>query len=94
MAFKKSKQYTSEEKYHYHDDRYFSPGKYGLKIGGPKHCYSDGFRDGFKGINNTLATEHVFGKRAGKAYARGRRRGIAAANDYVNKTGKHPSSLR
>ena len=94
MAFKKSKRYTSEEKYHYHNDRYFSPGKYGLKFGGTKHCYSDGFRDGFKGINNTLATERELGKRAGKAYDLGRRRGKAAANDYLNKTGKNPCFLR
>ena len=90
----KNKKYTSEQKYKYHDDRYFSCGKYGLNFGGPKHSYSAGFRDAFKSIDNSLAVKREFGKRSGNAYTVGNRRGKKAAMEYFNRTGKQPRDLR
>lgn len=90
----KKKKYTSEQKYKYHDDRYFSCGKYGLDFGGSKHSYSAGFRDGFKGIDNTSALKREFGNKSGNSYSIGNRRGKIAAREYFNRTGKQPKDLR
>ena len=95
--FKKSKnpqkKYSSEEKYFYHSDRDGNCGKYGLKFGSPAHCYSAGFRDAFHGRNNTTATTGEFGKKSGKAYALGYKRGADATWEYFQRTGKQPSHL-
>ena len=47
MKNKSKKQFTPKERYDYHSSRYMSCGKYGLKFGSPKHCYSFGFTDAF-----------------------------------------------
>lgn len=86
--------YSSEEKYRYHSSRKDSCGKFGLKFGGPKHCYSVGFVDGFKHIDNERAINGEFGKRSSKAYAVGNKRGSAAAKEYFLRTGKQTHSLR
>lgn len=88
------KKYTSEEKFRYHNDRYFSCGKYGLKFGGAKHCYSTGFRDGFKGADNYVGgVQREFGKKSARAYALGFKRGRNAASEYLGRTGKQPFTL-
>lgn len=88
------KRYTSEEKFRYHNDRYFSCGKYGLSFGGSKHCYSTGFRDAFKGRNNVGGIESEFGKKSGNSYSLGFKRGKKAAHEYFNRTGKQPFDLK
>ena len=100
MAYKKNykrrgngKKYSSEEKYRYHSSRNTACGRYGLKYGGPKHSYSSGFADGFHFIDNTSATTSEFGKRSGKAYSIGNKRGQAAAIEYSKRTGHNPRSL-
>lgn len=81
------KKYTELERYHYHLDRVYACGRYGLKFGGPKHSYSVGFSDGVSNIDNTGATRSEFGNRSGRAYAAGRKRGRAAAKTYLTKNG-------
>lgn len=88
-----AKKFSSEEKYRYHSDRYFSCGKYGLKFGGPKHSYSVGFRDAFHDRDNKRAVSAEFGKRSGNAYGVGYERGKKAAREYFKRTGKNPSGL-
>lgn len=92
--YKSRKKYTAEQKYRYHSSREVSCGKYGLKYGGPRHCYSVGFADGFKSINNTGGIKGEFGKRSSNAYAIGNKRGKAAAKEYFLRTGKQPRALR
>ena len=95
MAYKKNKKkYSSEEKFNYHNSRYFSAAKYGCKFGDPKHLYSAGFRDGFKSIDNTRAVTGEFGKKGGNAYSIGNKRGAKSAREYFNRTKKNPASLR
>ena len=94
MSFKyQTKKYSLEDRLSYHSSRDRSPGRFGLKYGGTKHCYSFGFVDGFEHIDNSKATIKEFGKRAGKAYLIGNERGKKAAREYFNKTGKQPSTL-
>ena len=88
------KYYTPEQKYKYHSSREVSCGKYGLKYGGPKYCYSAGFSDGFHNIDNGGPIKREFGGRSGSAYALGNRRGKAEAIKYFRTTGKQPSDLR
>ena len=87
------KKYSSEEKFRYHNDRYFSCGKYGLEFGGSKHCYSTGFRDAFKGRDNVGGIQSEFGKKKARAYALGFKRGRNAAYEYLKRTEKQPFSL-
>ena len=63
------------------------------KYGGPKHSYSDGFRESFLGHNNESATRNEFGVKSGNAYAAGYKRGKKAAKEYFLKTGKQPFVL-
>ncbi len=87
------KKYTAEEKYQYHANRDVACGKFGLKFGSPKHCYSSGFSDAFSGIDNTRATKGEFGYKSGIAYALGHKRGKKAAIEYFEKTGNQPFDL-
>lgn len=87
------KKYSSEEKFRYHNDRYYSCGKYGLKFGGTKHCYSVGFRDAFKGRNDVGAVKSEFGRKSARAYTLGFKRGEKSAWEYLKRTGKQPFSL-
>ena len=91
--FKKFKKYSSEQKLRYHLNRASAPGRYNLKYGGTKHSYSDGFCEAFSGINNEAATRAEFGKKSGNAYSIGHKRGVKAANEYFNRTGKQPFVL-
>lgn len=86
--------YTEEERYKFHSKRDSNCGKFGIKFGSPKHCYSSGFVDAFESKINAKATEHEFGKNAGRAYSAGYARGRVAAMGYLKKTGKQPFSLR
>ena len=92
--YKGRKKYSAAEKYRYHSSREASCGKYGLKYGGPRHCYSVGFVDGFKSINNIGGIKGEFGKRSSNAYAIGNKRGKDAAKEYSLRTGRQPSQLR
>ena len=87
------KKYTAEQKFKYHDSRDRACGRFGLKFGSPKHCYSSGFADAFSGIDNSSGTKREFGKQSGNAYVIGHKRGVKAARDYFNKTGKQPFLL-
>lgn len=87
------KQYSPKQRYDYHSDRYYSCGKYGIKFGSPKHCYSSGFYDSFHGRDNTSAITREFGKKSGNAYNRGYERGRTAAREYFLTTGKQPSNI-
>ena len=89
----KSKKYTIEERLKYHSNRSRAPGRFNIEFGGPKHSYSDGFREAFWGHNNESATRGEFGKKSGNAYAAGYKRGDKAAKEYFLKTGKHPLDL-
>ncbi len=87
------KKYTAKQRYDYHRDRDGNCGKYGIKYGSPKHCYSFGFVDGFKDIDNTVATKREFGVKSGNAYNRGFIRGRDAAKEYLKTTGKQPFTI-
>lgn len=87
------KKYTAEEKFRYHRKLDSAPGPNGLKYGGAKHCYSAGFVEAFHGTNNASAIGFEFGKRSGKAYELGYKRGRKAAGEYFMSTGKQPSDL-
>ena len=91
--FKKSN-YSPEGRFQYHTERYFSPGKFGVKFGSKKHLYSMGFCDAFSGIDNTQAIKHNDGKELGKAYSFGNKRGNLAASNYFAITGKQPFDLK
>lgn len=82
------KKYTELEKLKYHHSREYACGRYGLKYGGPKHCYSSGFVDGVSFRDNTAATRGEFGSKSARAYASGYKRGEAAAFSYFKSTGK------
>lgn len=83
------KKYSIEERIKYHHGR--SRGGIGrLPLDSPKRCYSDGFVEAFTGRDNEGATTREFGKRAGRAYAFGRRRGLQAAGEYFEKTKNQP----
>ena len=90
---KNRKKYSSEEKFFYHRSRAGNCSKYGLKYGGPKHCYSEGFQEAFGGHDNTHGMTSEFGKRSGRAYALGYKRGRKAAWEYQQRTGNQPLSL-
>ena len=89
----KSKKYTIEERLEYHSKRARVPGRFNIKLGGPKHSYSDGFRESFLGHNNESAIRNEFGVKSGNAYAAGYKRGKKAANEYFLKTGENPFKL-
>ena len=89
----KKKKYTAEQKYMYHSSRDRACGKFGIKFGSSKHCYSSGFADAFSGIDNSLATKREFGNKSGNSYSVGYKRGLKAAREYFNKTGKPPFLL-
>ena len=93
MAKAKGKKFSIKQRFDYHNDRYFGCGRYGLKFGSPKHCYSTGFRDGFYGIDNSGATTLSFGKKSGFAYKSGNKRGKRAAKKYFLTTGKQPFDI-
>lgn len=88
------KKYSVKQRFDYHRDRVDSCGKYGLKFGSPKHCYSDGFVDAFSSRDNSRGITSEFGENSGKAYRSGYERGRKAATEYYLTTGKQPSSLR
>lgn len=97
MAFKKTlnnknaaMKYSVEDRFKYHQQREDAPGRFNLKYGGTKHCYSFGFTDAFKDINNMRAVRGEFGVRSGNAYAAGYNRGRKVAMDYCRKTGIQP----
>ena len=94
MAKKRvKKKYTAQQRYEYHSQRDRACGKFGIKFGSPKHCYSFGFSDAFSGIDNSGATKFEFGNKSGNAYILGHKRGVKAAREYFNKTGKQPFML-
>ena len=92
--YSKGKKYSVEQRFNYHSSREYSCVKHGIKFGGTKHSYSIGFVDAFSGRDNTSAIIREFGKRSGKAYSIGYKRGRKASFDYFNKTGKQPSDLK
>ena len=91
--FNTKKNYSSEEKYRYHNSRYFGCGEYGLKFGGTKHCYSTGFRDAFKRDSGVDGIRREFGQKSATAYSLGYKRGKKAAREYFQRTGKQPFSI-
>lgn len=84
----KKKHYSEKQRYLYHRDRDMACGRYGIKFGSPKHCYSSGFSDAFHLIDNSSATTREFGRKSGFAYRKGLRRGEKARVEYTKKTGK------
>lgn len=91
---RKGKKYTAEEKFRYHKSRVFSCGKYGIEFGGSAHSYSGGFIDAFNELDNRSAMTATYGKKVGRAYALGYKRGTKAAREYFDTTGKQPSDLK
>lgn len=90
----KKKKYSAEDKFKYHFSRDMAPGRFNLKYGGSKHCYSFGFCDAFDSRNNYGAVKREFGKKSALAYNLGRIKGQRASNEYLEKTGKQPSMLK
>lgn len=92
--FKNKKQYTPEQKFKYHNSIDTGCGKFGIKYGSPRYCYSSGFVDAFSGRDNTIPMTREFGNKSGKSYALGYERGRRNARKYFRDTGNQPSSLK
>ena len=91
---KRFRRFTPEQKYHYHNERSYRPGPSGIDYGGPKHCYSFGFTDGWFGIDNSRATKGEFGAKSQRAYDAGHARGNRAFRQFFKRTGKQPEAVR
>ena len=87
--------YSAEERFKYHQKRDVAPGRFGIERGGTKHMYSFGFSDAFCGpdMNNKGGVSDQFGEKAARAYEAGRKRGLKAAREYYETTGKQPFDL-
>ena len=98
MAYNKNKKrfkkFSPLQKFNYHSSRYYSPKRHGIRFGSLKHTYSVGFVDAFHAINNYTGIVAESGKKAGKAYLQGNKRGWNTAYKYKKTTGKDPKDLR
>ncbi len=69
--------FSFSQKRMYHDDRALHPTKFGISFNSPKHFYSIGFYDGFKGFfDDSKVIRKLYGKKCAFAYNMGRKNGL------------------